>query len=205
MSQTNTVLSEDERGLVNDCASRLRVIQGDTAAIDAEKRCEYLNEEINRSFKGLTPGRRKPCLEGLLARFPVAGQLANGQAAPPVPTVPVAPVADSPAKLLERLVALAGELSEEQRVEFARRLSDAGFVCANQESVPLEITREMQTRFGLAAGQQPRLERVVQLASLLAQSLYELDRTADRTSGAFSTMVMSFSFVGPLVCLYHFR
>src|SRR5271157_2643225 len=28
---------------------------------------------------------------------------------------------------------------------------------------------------------------------------------ADRTSGAFSTMVMSFSFVGPLVCLYHFR
>lgn len=177
MSQANTVLTEEELGLVNDCAARLRVIQGDAAAIAADKRCEYLNEEVHRTFKGTTPGRRKLCLEGLLTRFPVAGQLAKSMTA----TVPVAaaqPVADSPAKLLERLVAAAGALSEEQRTEFARRLYDAGFAWVDRGALELEISKELQTRFGLPADRQPRLERVVQVASLLVQSLYELDRTA---------------------------
>lgn len=178
MSQVNTVLSEDELGLVNDCAARLRVIQGDAAAIETEKRREYLNEEVSRSFKGLTSGRRRVCLEGLLARFPVGGHLANAMPAAPPPPAAVAPVADTPARLLEKLVAVAGELPEEQRSEFARRLHDAGFVCEDREAMELEISPEMQARFGLSTDQQPRLVRVVQLAAFLAQTLYELDRTA---------------------------
>ena len=120
MSQANTVLSEEELGLVNDCAGRLRVIQGDAAAIAAEKRREYLNEEVSRSFKSLTPARRRVCLQGLLARFPVAGQLAAE--APLAAPAPAAPVALTPGELLERLLSVAGELPEEQRADFARRL-----------------------------------------------------------------------------------
>ena len=175
MSQANTVLSEEELGLVHDCADRLRVIQGDAAAIEAEKRREYLNEEVSRSFMGLTPARRRACLQGLLARFPVAGQLAN--AANPLPT-PAPAVALSPADLLERLLSVAGELTEEQRVDFARRLHGAGFVWVDRGAVELEISKDQETRFGLAAGQQPRLERMVQLAALLVQAIHDLDRTA---------------------------
>ena len=177
MSQANTVLTEDEIGLVNDCAARLRVIQGDAAAIAAEKRCEYLNEEVHRSFKGLTPGRRKLCLEGLLARFPVAGQLAKTALAP-APVAAVTPVPDSPAKSFERFLAAAGEFSEQERAEFAKRLYDAGFAWVDRGALELEISKELQARFGLPADRQPRLERVVQVASLLVQALYELDRTA---------------------------
>ena len=176
MSQANTVLTEEELGLINDCAGRLRVIQGDAAAIAGEKRHEYLSEEVQRTFRALTPARRKLCLDGLLARFPVAGQLV-GKSGAPVPA-PAAPEPVTPAKLLERLLAVAGELSEAQRREFAERLADAGFVTADRRPSTLEISKEDQTRLGLPAGREPQLERVVQVAALLVQALHELDRTA---------------------------
>jgi hypothetical protein len=177
MSLANTVLSEEEVGLVNDCAGRLRIIQGDAAAIEAEKRQEYLREEVSHSFKGLTPARRRVCLQGLLARFPVAGQLAHAATPASVPA-PAAPVALTPADLLQRLLSVAGELTQEQRADFARRLFDAGFVWVDRGAVELEISKDLQTRFGLAADQQPRLERMVELAALLVQTLCDLDRTA---------------------------
>ena len=176
MNQANTVLTEDELGLVNDCAARLRVIQGDAVAIEADKRCEYLNEEVTRSFKVLTPARRRGCLEALLARFPVAGQLAKSVSQ--APTVVAAPVPLTPEQLIERLVAVAAEVPEEQRADFARRLSDAGLSWVDKEALELEVSKELQTRFGLPPDRQPRLERVVKLASLVVQSLHDLDRTA---------------------------
>jgi hypothetical protein len=176
MSQANIVLTEEELCLVNDCAARLRVIQGDAIAIDADKRCEYLNEEVNRSFKVLSPARRRGCLEALLARFPVAGQLVKA-ASPPAP-LPAAPVTQTPEQLVERLIATAAEIPEDQRTEFARRLYDAGLRWVDHGALELEISKELQTRFGLPADRQPRLERVVKLASLMVNALYELDRTA---------------------------
>lgn len=172
-----SVLTEDELGVVNECAARLRVIQGDTVAVDAEKRCEYLGEEVNRSLKGLTPGRRKLCLERLLARFPVAGQLATNQTTKTATAAPP-PQADTPEKLVERLLLVAGDLSEEQRVAFARRLAEAGFVGKERGALEIDISPEIKSRFGLPADGQPSLERLAQLAALMAQSLYELDRTA---------------------------
>jgi len=176
MSQTNTVLTEDELSLVNDCAARLRIIQGGAAAIDAEKRSEYLSEEVVRSFKSLTPARRRGCMEALLGRFPVAGQLAKSvsQAA----TVQAAPVPFTPEQLIERLVAVAADLPEAQRSEFAKRLSDVGLSWLDQDALVVEVSKELQTRFGLPADRQPKLDRVVKLASLVVHSLYELDRTA---------------------------
>lgn len=175
MSQANTVLTEEELGLINDCAARLRVIQGDAAALAAEKRREYLHEEVHRSFKPLTPGRRKLCLEGLLARFPVAGQVAGKIAAPaPAP----APAPETAEKLLERLLAGAGQLSPEQREAFAQRLADAGLACVDRGASELPVPKDLQARLGLPADRQPRLERVAQVAALLVQALHELDRTA---------------------------
>jgi len=174
MSQANTILSEEDLSLVTDCAARLRVIQGDAAAIDAEKRREYLSEEVNRSFKGLPTARRKSCLDSLLARFPVAGQLAKNQTAPSAPVT--APVAETPEKLLERLLSVAGELSAAQLQEFGRRLAEAGMVPAGA-AANYELSLDAKTRLGLSADQQPDAERLAVLATLVVQSLADLDRT----------------------------
>jgi hypothetical protein len=177
MSQANTILTEEERSLVNDCAARLRVIQGDAAAMAADKRREYLGEEVHRSFKGLTPARRRSCLDSLLTRFPVGGKLAGTLAAPPA-AAPAVPVVESPEKLLEALLARVGELSAEQRAAFGRRLAEAGLNDGPRAALAPEIVRELQTRFGLPPDRPPDLERVAQLTALAVQSLADLDRAA---------------------------
>lgn len=164
--------------MVNDCAARLRVIQGDAAAIDAGRRREYLTEEVSHSFKVLPPVRRKPCLEALLARFPVGGRLAKNSAPPPPPAAPVTMAPETPAKLVERLVAVAGEIPAAQRAEFARLLAEAGLAAPKSGAGEMEVTKEMQARFGLAPGQPLPLDRVVQLAAFLVQAMGDLDRTA---------------------------
>jgi len=176
MSQTNSILTEEELSLVNDCAARLRVIQGDAAGLEANKRREYLNEEVAHSLKGLSSSRRKPCLEALIARFPVAGQVARLTAAP-TPAA-AAPPPETPAQLVERLVFMAREIPEAQRAEFAALLTAAGLASQKRGPAEVPVTREMQIRFGLAPDQAFPLERVVQLASLLVQLMADLDHLA---------------------------
>ena len=66
-------------------------------------------------------------------------------------------------------MAVAGELSAAQRVEFAERLADAGLVGAPKRAQEIEVTPELLARFGLSAGQTLPLDRVVKLAALLVQ------------------------------------
>jgi hypothetical protein len=176
MSQTNSILTEEELSLVNDCAARLRVIQGDAAGLEATKRREYLNEEVVHSLKGLSASRRKPCLEALMGRFPVAGQVARLTSAPAA--APVAPPPETPAQLVERLVFMAREIPEAQRAEFAEALAEAGLAVRKGGPAEVPVTRELLTRLGLAPGQPLPLERVVQLASLLVQAMADLDHLA---------------------------
>jgi hypothetical protein len=176
MSQTNSILTEEELSLVNDCAARLRVIQGDAADMEANKRREYLNEEVIHSLKGLSASRRKPCLEALMGRFPVAGQVARLTAAPA--PAPAAPPPETPIQLVERLAAMVREIPEAQRAELAALLAEAGLVSRQGGPVEVPMTRELQTRLGLVPGQPLPLERVVQLAALLVQIIADLDHLA---------------------------
>jgi hypothetical protein len=80
--------------------------------------------------------------------------------------------------LLERLLAVAGKMSEAERAEFGRRLAAAGLVPADRGPGKLEIAPETQTRLGLPADRQPDLERLALLASLVVQSLSDLERTS---------------------------
>jgi hypothetical protein len=180
MSQPNTTLTEQESGWVNECAGRLRLIQADAATIAPEKRREYLQEEISRSVKSVPPANRKRYLEALLNRFPVAGQIlsSTASAAPPPPP---APVIESPVHILERFVAAAAKLPEEKRAEFAKRLYEAGFAWVDRDALVLEIPDDLRQKLRIPAGQQPRLNRTMELLALLVWVFYELDRTALRT------------------------
>jgi len=113
----------------------------------------------------------------LLARFPVAGQLAkSAPAALPVAT-PV-PVDETAERVLERFLAAAAKLSEEKRAELAKRLSEAGLTWVDRSALVLEISDELRPKLGLQADQQPRLTRVVELAVFLVEALCRVDENA---------------------------
>jgi len=190
MSQSNTTLTDQEGSWIHDVAARLRLIQADTAQLAPEKRSEFLQEEVERNLKNVPPANRKRFIEALHARFPVAGKVVTSFPAPPAPTPapPPAPVAvaESPEKTLERLLAAIPQLSEEKRGDLARRLFESDLVRAYRSELVLETTEESQRALGLPTGQQPRLERMVQLTVLLLDVFSRLDQTALRTMEALA-------------------
>jgi hypothetical protein len=176
-----TALTEQESGWINEVATRLRLIQTDTAQLESEKRCEFLQEEVERVFKEVPPANRQRLLEALLVRFPVAGKvLGTFSDEPAVPAVPP-PVMESPEKTLERLLAALPKLSEDQRAGLTQKLIESGLIPAKRSSAPLEISEEALRALGVPAGQTPDLERVVQLAGLLLDVVSRLDQTALKT------------------------
>jgi len=176
MSQTNKSLTEQESDWINECAGRLRLIQADASALAPEKRREYLQEQITRSFKDVAPGNRKRYLEALISRFPVVGQvmqLLPATAAPPAPL--------TPEQLLDRLLAATAELPEERRLEISKRLAEAGLGWVDRDKLILEVSEKLRQKLGLPDDQQPHLARVVELLAFLVESLALLDQNALKT------------------------
>jgi len=179
-----TVLSEQEMGQVNDLASRLRRIQMDAATAPPEKRRDLLQEELARSLKDVAPASRQSHLKVLLARFPVAGQVVQTASAAPA----AAPAAPPPTleELLERFLAGAAGIPDAKRAEIASRLSKAGFALVDRAAVGLEVGAELREKFGLAAGQQPGSQRIVELAAQLTELCAKLDQATFNTWIALS-------------------
>ncbi|HEV2453791.1 MAG TPA: hypothetical protein VGY98_05995 [Verrucomicrobiae bacterium] len=178
MSQFTTTLTDDELDRVNQCAGRLRLIQSDSAALSAERRREYLHEEVARSFKDVSPTNRKRLLEALLTRFPSAGRLPT-DSAPAVPAA--APAPETPRELLERFLKLCAELPQPEKAELAKKLSEAGLVDKGPAATVLggvEVTDAMRQRLGLPPGRDPNMQRLIEVTGLLLQTLHDLDRAA---------------------------
>lgn len=190
MSQSNTTLTGQEGSWIHDVAARLRLIQADTAQVEPSKRAEFLQEEVERSLKHVPPANRKRFIEALLARFPVAGRVVSAFApviaAPPVPVAVPVPVAESPAETLERFLAVVPKLSEEQRGELVQRLLGSELLRAYRSALVLETSEESQRALGLVTGQQPRLERIVQLTVVLLDVVSRLDQTGLKTMEALA-------------------
>ncbi|HXC35162.1 MAG TPA: hypothetical protein VNV43_04765 [Candidatus Acidoferrales bacterium] len=175
MSQFTTTLTDDELDRINQCASRLRLIQSDSAALAPERRREYLHDEISQSFKEVSPANRKRLLEALLTRFPSGGPTS----APPAPVSPAAAGPDTPQLLLERFLKLAAQLPQEEKAAFARRLAEAGIGApAERAPVGFEITDAMRQRLGIQPGREPNPQRLIEVTALLLQTLHDLDRAA---------------------------
>jgi hypothetical protein len=180
-----TVLSEQEMGQVNDLASRLRRIQMDAATAPPEKRRDLLQEELGRSLKGVAPASRQSHLKVLLARFPVAGQVTQTVSTAPPAAAPPAPPS-SLEELLERFLAGVAGIADAKRDEIVSRLAKAGLAPAACGGADLEVGAELRERFGLAAGQQPTSQRIVELAAQLTELCAKLDQTTFNTWIALS-------------------
>ncbi len=185
-----TVLSEQENCKVNEDARRLRLIHADAARAAPEKRRDHLREELERILKPLPVNERKAYLKSLLARFPVGG-LAAASAPSAVAAPRPAPAAQpqvpkTPEELLELFLAAASKLPEERRAGLSRRLTEKGFGSVDKGAMEMEISDELRQRFGLSAGQQPRLARVVELAAWLVDLSWRLDQTTFNVWGEMS-------------------
>jgi len=180
MSHANNSLTEQDSVWINECAGRLRLIQADAALLPADKRREYLQEEIARSIKEIPPDHRKPYTQALLAQFPVSGQVVRSVVAPPVPT-PSATVVESPEQILDRLIAATAKLPEEKRADFSKRLYDAGLVWVDRDSLLLEVSDKLRQKLGLQNDQQPQLAKVVELLAFLVEAISLLDQNALKT------------------------
>ncbi|HWD91482.1 MAG TPA: hypothetical protein VG938_03950 [Verrucomicrobiae bacterium] len=175
-------LTEQESSWVSEVAQRLRLIQADADSLGPEKRSEYLQEEIVRSLKNIPPARRKGHLEWLLARFPVAGRIPTTAIPAPAPAPAPKAVAETPAQILERFLAAAAGLPQDQRAAFSKKLSDAGFGGGvDRDAVTLDVSDELRQKFSLKPEQQPRLARVAQLTLFLTDIFDRLDQTAVAT------------------------
>ena len=188
MIHANTALTEEENEWITQCAGRLRLIQADAAAMPAEKRREYLKEELGQSFQNVAPANRKRFLDALLARFPVAGHVVTSAIPQPAPApAPPKPAAESVDQTLERLLEAVAKLPDDKRAEIANRLADAGLVSVDRDALVLEVPEALQKRLGLPAGQQPHLTRVVELAAFLIEAMVMLDQTALKTMRELSS------------------
>ncbi|MSU57595.1 MAG: hypothetical protein EXS35_05350 [Pedosphaera sp.] len=179
MSHTQTTLTDEEYASLEQWAARLRLIQTDAATLSAEKRREYLGEEMERNLKNTPPANRKRYLQAMLQRFPVAGQVATSASAPiPVLAPAAAPAPSSPRDLLDRFLEAAAQLPEETRNEFSKRLYDAGLVWVDRDSLVIDVSDELRKTLGITPTDQVRLSRVVEMAIVLADIFARLDQTA---------------------------
>jgi hypothetical protein len=170
-------LSDQESSWIGDLASRLRLVQADTATSLPEKRREFLSEEIARGLRDVPPANRKRFIEALLARFPVAGQNLKVAAPPPVsmPLTPAEPPPETFEQLLNRFIKAADELPAAERERAARTLTEAGLAWVGRDSLAVELSEELQRTMGLPAGQEPRLGNVVKLCGLLHEMIQKMN------------------------------
>lgn len=173
------VSSKEIRTLVESTASRLRLVQADLADHEPDQRQAVLAEEVERAIHPLVPADREEFLRELETHFP--SWEGGGIAAPA--TAPSAPVA-APIENredrdisyhLNKVLALSGNLSAEQKESVSRKLAAAGFTLGGIDAWPDSgVARVSKEIFG---GRQAKIDsqRVLDLLALLAELAIRLE------------------------------
>src|ERR1700754_1631874 len=118
----------DEISWARRVGARLQMLQASFADDDAAARTGYVEEEIERALREVPTGRRTAYLEALAERFPswesraAAPQRSASQTHAPVELTP-----ETPKALVNRLTAMAANLSNDVRWSLSYRLQQAGF------------------------------------------------------------------------------
>jgi hypothetical protein len=157
----------------NNMASRLRLIQANFADDPPSTRQTFLAEEVERGLQGVAPSKRETYLDALSQKFPsweAARPAEGGEAS-------VAPPPEAPEPLLARLIEAAPALSSEARLEFGRRLQQAGFGSALPAANPFSgLSLDLQKKLGLAPDKTLDPDRVVKMLAGLLELVLVLDQ-----------------------------
>ncbi len=184
MNHSDTALTDKEMNLVNALASRLRLVHADLSQAGSEERRLSLRDEVSRMLKDASRPDRQRLLQGLLERFPVAGQAIRLAAAPqPAAAAAPEPEPETPDQLFDRFLAVCRDLPADHRAQWVQRLASEGMVQVETHEVqpPINIPPEWIKSIGLSEGQSPQLDRVFLLLGELSTLLLRVDQATSKT------------------------
>jgi len=163
--------------------ARLQMLQASFADDDAAARTGYVEEELERALREVPATQRGAYLEALAERFPSWESRAPAPAAPASQSAPPQEaVEETPEALVNRLAAMAANLSNDARWSLSYRLQQAGFAI----SVPSggaapeaeEVPPELQKRLSIGAGQTIDRKRALRLTAVLIDLVVTMDQVA---------------------------
>ena len=176
MNSQSQTLTQAESLWIAEVAGRLRLIQADTAESAAEKRREFLQEEIARNLKAVPAVNRKRYLEALLTRFPIGGEIGRSAAAPAAPTPAPEPKPMTAEETIERFFDIVSKAPSDKRAELSKRIADAGLAPAARNEPVAELPKDLRQKLGLPEGKDPNLNRILELAVALVEVTARLDQ-----------------------------
>jgi len=162
----------DEALWAKGLAARLRVLQASFSDDSPATRQGYIAEAIEHALKSVPADKRKAWLEALSEEFP-AWQSGSEPADAPL-AIQSEPA--SPEAALDQLIALAANLPENTRAEFARKLAAAGLGAKPQGMSGIELPAETQKALGLAAEDALTPERAARMFPQLVDFALALDK-----------------------------
>jgi hypothetical protein len=164
--------TDDWSKLVASTANRLRLIQIDFADAPAEDRRGYLSEAVEAALAAVVPERREALLRELMTRFPTWDP--NVEVTAPQEEAGVQSRTDErelqdPAFLVERLIDVASELSDDERAAVTQRLCEAGLAPEAEGGWPEEPMKRVREALGLKGEEPLDARRTLGLLATLAE------------------------------------
>jgi hypothetical protein len=153
----------------SNVSARLRLMQANFADDQSSVRLGFLTEEIQRALKGIAENKREAYLDALAQRFPTWEAAIRLQ---PIRTEN----AVTPDAVLAQFLEVAASLPRETRLEWTKKLQDAGMAPQSTGSPLLEVPQDLQKRLGLAPGQPLSPERAVRMIAALSDLVLTLDQ-----------------------------
>jgi hypothetical protein len=155
------------------------MLQASFADDDAAARTGYVEEEIERELREVPAAHRGSYLEALAGRFPSW----ESRAAAPAPSAPPQELAaDTPEDLVNRLVAMAPNLSNDARWSLSYRLQQAGFSISVPSNAAAsegeEAPPELQKRLSIEPGRTIDRKRAMRLTAVLIDLVVTMDQVS---------------------------
>ena len=156
---------------VDATANRLRLIQIEFADASEKERKKHLSDAIEQSLKTIHPQRRREYLGQLETRFPTWDIRVEGASpsAEPSGSIEPPPEINDWTFLLQHLLRVAEDLSEDERQTLVDRLAEAGLVPPGQAEWPRSAEKELRSKLRIDERQPLVPERVLQLAGMLTE------------------------------------
>jgi hypothetical protein len=168
------ILTEQERTWTEDCLARLRLVQADASELPAEKRREFLKEEISRKLNDLPRLSHKKNLQALLEQVPVHGLVQWGiEQKPQTEREP-----ETFAHVLDRFLKHVETAPEKQKAEARRKLTEAGLLPEEQGGLPEESLQKLRKALGVPEDKTCLPARVAEMAGILAEVVCKVDQAA---------------------------
>jgi hypothetical protein len=170
----------DEISWAMRVGARLQMLQASFADDDAAARTGYVEEEIERELREVPAARRGAYLEALAERFP--SWESRAPATPPPSAAPRESAAETPEALVNRLTAMAANLSNDARWSLSYRLQQAGFSISVPSGAAAseaeEVPPELQKRLSIEAGRTIDRKRALRLTAVLIDLVVTMDQVS---------------------------